>query len=530
MPQIYQRQSLGELLGSGLGQGVGAGLQQLAQHKIQEMTSRQQQLQSAKAFRDLGFGDESMALSMLPEKLQSDIIKNYWQRGGGSAGPEQQQGVVQSPEQTNQNILQQLGNAEQGSEAQQNQQQAAPKINFDAGKPKSELDMLLSSLKASSPLVQQNKAPEPEVKLKSIERWLPELLGSKSPINPQRDAVDMVEREFNKDLKAKKAALQLVKNQERADKILAAGKRVPDALAQSIQRQESALQQAAVQPSAGKKPSVAEILSRPYESPEVKQKERHFQAQEARADRKEEALEKREAIKLTEGVRKDAVEQAQSAQRTLHDLDRIEELSQSGKLDTPGYVEFLHRSGLDIPALMNPESEEFAKLQQGFLRDAKQYFGGRVSNYEVEQFLKTIPSLSQSPEGRNRVIANLKYLSRAKLEHFKTLRDIIKDNKGLPPYDLAEQAFEKQEPKLNALAKKFKQDLQKPVPKGQNKFITGLQATTGTALGRIPKALGSAGLGAVAGARFGGPYGALLGGVAGGLSGLSGVSLKDLIF
>ena len=524
MPQIYQRQSLGELLGSGLGQGVGAGLQQLAQHKLQEMTHRQQQLKSAQAFRDLGFGNESMALSMLPEKLQSDIIKNYWQRGGGAGGAEQQQAQgleqllnmqsqVQQPQQ--ESIQQQLGQEEKEVKAPVN-------LVFPSQQPQSELNTLLTSLKQPNQLLQQNQQPEPQQKLKSIERWLPELLGSKSPINPQKDAVDMVEREFNKDLEAKKAARQLIKNQERADKILASGKRVPDALAQSIQRQESVLQQASAQPSAGgRMPTIAEVLSRPYESPEMKQKERHFQAQEERADKKEQALEKREAIKLTEGVRKDAVEQAQSAQRTLHDLDRIEELSQSGKLDTPGYVEFLHRSGLDIPALMNPESEEFAKLQQGFLRDAKQYFGGRVSNYEVEQFLKTIPSLSQSPEGRNRVIANLKYLSRAKLEHFKTLRDIIKDNKGLPPYDLAEQAFEKQGPKLSALAKKFKQDLQKPVPASQNKLVTGLQSIGGTVAGRIPQAAAGAALGAY----FGGPLGAALGG----LGGLSGVNLKGLI-
>ncbi|MEK6884942.1 MAG: hypothetical protein AABY22_35250, partial [Nanoarchaeota archaeon] len=64
-----------------------------------------------------------------------------------------------------------------------------------------------------------------------------------------------------------------------------------------------------------------------------------------------------------------------------------------------GNIELIHKS-IRQPILIKLEpkiEEEFQKIEANFLRNAKQYFGGRISNYEVEQFLKTIPSLSQSP-------------------------------------------------------------------------------------------------------------------------------------
>ncbi len=457
------------------------------------MSHRQQQLRSAQAFRDLGFGNEASALAALPEKLQSDIIKNYWQRGGGSLGTEQSQDQ---------------GFMDPGSSL-------SNQLPVSEQQPQNELSTLLSQLSGGQQKPQQLSRQEQEKnffnalglpqKPKPIEQRLPELLGLKNAYNPAEEAIQDIKKNYKEDKReASENKQQLFKNQQQAMKIIASGKNVPDKLLDKIIQQKKP---------AGK-PTVAEVLSRPYESPEMKQAERHFQVKQEQEQRKQEYKELQDSLKRSEEVRKTSVRGAEEARRTIHDLDRIEELSQSGKLDTPGYVEFLHRSGLDIPALMNPESEEFAKLQQGFLRDAKQYFGGRVSNYEVEQFLKTIPSLSQSPEGRQRVISNLKYLARGKLEHFKTLREIIKENKNVPPYDLEEQVFERLEPKLDVLSKKFREDLKKPVPKGQNKFITALQASTGSLIGNAGKIIKPV-AGAVVGGALGGPAGAGIGGYLG---------------
>jgi len=238
------------------------------------------------------------------------------------------------------------------------------------------------------------------------------------------------------------------------------------------------------------------------------------------------------AYKETKDLRHKLIEDRKLARQELKDLSRLQELNEEGKLDTPGYVEFLQRSGFDIPALMNPESEEFQKIQQGFLKGAKQYFGARVTDNEINMFLKTIPTLSQSAEGRKRVIAMLKDVARGKEEYYQAYKDVMNENNGKPPLDLEEQIENKVESRLDKIAEKFKADLQRPVPKGQNKLITALQAGAGSVVPKIPKALAGAGLGAAAGSRLGSVFGipGTIGGAAlGGLAGLSGLGVKDIL-
>lgn len=237
---------------------------------------------------------------------------------------------------------------------------------------------------------------------------------------------------------------------------------------------------------------------------------------------------KAEAFKATKEERKEIINSAKVSRDQLHDLDRMEELEKEGKLDTAGYTEFLKRSGLDIPALQNVGSEEFNKISANFLKNAKQVFGARVSNFEIEQFLKTIPSLSQSPEGRKRVIANLKYVARANIAYNDALKEVMSENKGIPPLDLLEKIDFKIDKKLDKISKKFKEDLVKPVPAGQNRLITALQATAGNVAGRLPKAAAGAGLGAYLGKGFG-PVGIVGGGILGGLAGLGGIGVKDVL-
>lgn len=240
------------------------------------------------------------------------------------------------------------------------------------------------------------------------------------------------------------------------------------------------------------------------------------------APSKEKQKEVSEKFKATKEFRQSVLQSRKSARSDLKDLNRLEELSKSGKLDSAGWVEFLNNSGLDIPALMSEDSQEFQKIQQNFLKNAKQYFGGRISNYEVEQFLKTIPSLSQTPAGRQRVIANLKQISRGAEEYYKAYEEILSEHGGVPPYDIEEEIERRIEPRIDKISEQFKKELSKPVPSGQNRLITGLQAGAGKVVGNAGK-LVKAGLGAAAGARLGsaaGPIGAVAGGALGGIGGL----------
>jgi len=233
-----------------------------------------------------------------------------------------------------------------------------------------------------------------------------------------------------------------------------------------------------------------------------------------------------EAFKLTKDERKEITQAGRQAIENLEDLNRIDELNKEGKLDTAGYTQFLERSGLDIPALMNPQSQEFKKLETAFLRNAQSYVGGRVTNYEMSQFLKSIPSLSQSPEGRNRVIANLKRINRAAVLYNDALKEVMKENRNVPPLDLDGRIDEKVSKRRDQILEQFKKDLAKPVPKGQNKWITALQAGAGSLVSGIPGALKGAGKGALLGAaagRLGGPGGMAGGAGLGAIGGLLGI-------
>lgn len=207
------------------------------------------------------------------------------------------------------------------------------------------------------------------------------------------------------------------------------------------------------------------------------------------AERKEEREAKLSAYKLTQNERKEINDRVKIADQNLHELDRLDEL-ENQNLESAGYYEFLKRSGLDIPALMNPASQEYDKISTGFVRNGKAIFGNRITDNDLNLLLKLIPTLSMSPEGRKRVRADLRYLSKADKAYGEMANEIIRENNGIPPYNLSEQINERVGKKLDLLSKQFKKDLSKPVPKGQNPIITGLQAVLGGLTGAPGQLIG----------------------------------------
>ena len=165
--------------------------------------------------------------------------------------------------------------------------------------------------------------------------------------------------------------------------------------------------------------------------------------------------EKSEAFKATKDIRTKLNTESRTAKEDDMRLDRMYDLNKEGKLNTPFYVAALQKLGLDIPALLNPDSQEFQRLSIDFLRNAKSYFGSRVTQYEVQMFLKSIPSLLQSKEGRDRVIRNLKIINEGKAIRAKEMRKIIRENNGIPPLDLEDRVEERVSDKLDKLASKF---------------------------------------------------------------------------
>ena len=106
------------------------------------------------------------------------------------------------------------------------------------------------------------------------------------------------------------------------------------------------------------------------------------------------------------------------------------------------------------------------------------------------------------------------------------MRSVIRDNGGLPPYDLDDRIDERFEKVQKHLSDKFKNELKRSLTiaeqsQGSSGLLTGVAHVAGKTVRNLPKAAS----GAVIGSKLGGIPGA----VAGGLAGLSGLSARDLI-
>ena len=160
-------------------------------------------------------------------------------------------------------------------------------------------------------------------------------------------------------------------------------------------------------------------------------------------------------FKETKEIRKEILNQSKAAKENNTRLDRMGKLNKSGKLINPLYNATLKKLGMDVAALKNPDSQEFDKLSNDMFKNIREIFGNRINVIEIQTFLKTIPTLSQTQEGRSRVIRNLKLLNRGAQERLKAMKEITKENRGVPPYDIGEQIEERISPELDKMSAEF---------------------------------------------------------------------------
>ena len=203
-------------------------------------------------------------------------------------------------------------------------------------------------------------------------------------------------------------------------------------------------------------------------SPEAKK----FAIQQLQQKRKEEREESKTARQETKEFRKKVLDDFKDYKSTTMRLDRMKLLNKEGDLDTPVFAAMMNKLG--IPAFLSADSQEFDKLSKDLLKNIRTFFGARINQVEVENFLKTIPTLTQSPEGRDRVIANLQKLIEGQKVYYEAYKDVMKGRKS-PPSDLEERVMEKADEKLNALAEDFILGFNKPGQTEQAAQVPGAE-------------------------------------------------------
>jgi len=246
----------------------------------------------------------------------------------------------------------------------------------------------------------------------------------------------------------------------------------------------------AIAPTEAAQPSLADILGRPYESTTERTarlaREQQAQLHEETQALKREQFERRETRAEQSEINKETqkfYEETNKARKAARENDlrlgRMETLNKEGNLQNPLLYASLKKFHLDIPALQSADSQEFVKLSNDFLRNAKDIFGARLTNLDVQTFLRIVPELSQSPEGRQRIIENMRAFNEASRIRADAQDQIIKANDGKRPRNLESQVEEQSAPALDAIAERFKAGYESKPMKAASDLVSNLAPAPG---------------------------------------------------
>jgi len=108
-----------------------------------------------------------------------------------------------------------------------------------------------------------------------------------------------------------------------------------------------------------------------------------------------------------------------------------------------------------IQRLTSPDTEEFEKLSSQFISGAKSIFGARITDQDLRAFMQQIPTLSNTDAGKKKIIRSMKIANEAEHARAKAMKEIIKENHGKRPADLAILVEERAQSELDKLAEKF---------------------------------------------------------------------------
>lgn len=211
---------------------------------------------------------------------------------------------------------------------------------------------------------------------------------------------------------------------------------------------------------------------------------KQFEAEKSKRE-KDLRLEQREIDKEYKPYVTETGNKAKGAKDANLRLDRMEKLINTKNLSRPRFVGLLNTLkkgvfgfGADFTSLLTPESQEFDKLSQDMVKGIKDVFGSKILQTEVDNFMKTIPSLTQNREGKKRVIYDLRLMNEASMTKDAALKQIRAANGGHIPPNVDDLVDKIAGPKLDAIADKLREGWKKPEKepkpsKGIMDYVTG---------------------------------------------------------
>jgi len=139
----------------------------------------------------------------------------------------------------------------------------------------------------------------------------------------------------------------------------------------------------------------------------------------------------------------------------------------------PTAAKFLETMGIPLGALEDPSSEVYHKLSQDLLKGLPDTYGSRILKVEVDNFLKTIPTLQNSPDGRRMIASNMLKLGEVYYNAMRRQQKGYQESGKKFPKDFEQDVFDQVKPQIDKLNDEFVKMAEiKAVPKNTVPFFS----------------------------------------------------------
>lgn len=173
----------------------------------------------------------------------------------------------------------------------------------------------------------------------------------------------------------------------------------------------------------------------------------------------------------------EATTQLRGLEKIENDLNQLDKLNQTGKLPN-GIGRFLvDREGnirplAQVLGLVPPQAERFVKIVNDFTTKAKDSYGARVTNFELDRFMKRLPTLLNSEEGRSAILKQMQITNAIDRLYNDAIKKTFKHYKldGISQEqvdDIIQQMIEPKQKELKAQYDQIEQDTNSKIAKSK---------------------------------------------------------------
>jgi len=202
-----------------------------------------------------------------------------------------------------------------------------------------------------------------------------------------------------------------------------------------------------------------------------------------------EKLEAQRTAELADKIVKDY----QAAETSRSRLGKMEIAAESGQLPTPALIKTLEFFGLPLGIINNPLGEAYDKESNEYIKDISNYFPGQIRVAEIEPFMKTIPTLLNSDEGKKLIIKSQQLINKQKTDTYDAYKQILKENNGKKPQNLDVEVLDRTQNSREEVGEQLKDVFREGVEITQfptKKVAEGTKIDNTTALQYIKRAKG----------------------------------------